>query len=125
MLEELVKYPLDRQFVLFLSLQDGSGISLEQVSLEIDTRQAGSHAYSASEQAALHKGGAHRFYAGQMEKGEHALRISVRGSDRQGRPFHSQHSTRIIKGAGRKIMEIGVTESSVENPQPELRVNEW
>jgi hypothetical protein len=124
LLEELLLYPQGQQLVVFVSLTGNSLVNVNGVSLELDGRTLSRHVYTRSEEAALHKGGIHRLYVGRLRDGAHVMDVSLSAMGTNGQQFHRRQSVKIIKGSGRKVVELSIAAGD-NGPEAEFTVHEW
>ena len=124
LLEEQLLYPHGQQLVVFVSLSNDSPVNVNSISLELDGQVVSRHVYTPSEEASLHKGGIHRLYFGRLGDGAHAVDISLSGMGTDGQQFLRQQSVKIIKGAGRKVMELNIAAGD-NGTEPQFSINEW
>jgi hypothetical protein len=78
-LEDGLLAPPGIQLVVFVSLDTSDTFMLRHVELTIDNRVVADRAYSASEVKALHRGGVHRLYIGNLPQGKHSLTMRYTG----------------------------------------------
>ena len=124
LLEEQLLYPHDQQLVVFVSLSQSLPLDIDSVSLALDGRTLSRHVYSAGEKAALNNGGVHRLYVGRLDKGTHIVYVSVSASTKDERQLFRQQSAKIIKGPGRKVMELSIAPGN-EGTDPKFTIHQW
>ena len=124
LLEEQLLYPHDQQLVVFVSLSESLPLDIDSVSLALDGQTISRHVYSAGEKAALKKGGVHRLYVGRLDKGTHIVDVSVSASTKDERQLFRQQSAKIIKGSGRKVMELSIAPGN-EGTDPQFTIHQW
>jgi len=124
LLEEQLLYPHGQQLVVFVSLSNDSPVNVDSISLELDGQVVSRHVYTPSEEASLHKGGIHRLYFGRLGDGAHAVDVSLSGMGMDGQKFLRRQSAEIIKGAGRKVMELNIAAGD-NGTEPQFSINEW
>ena len=123
-LEQELLYPHDQQLVVFVSMVNDVPLVLKEVRLQLDGQPVAAHAYSHSEETALHAGGVHRIYVGAIHKGEHALRVMVAGANSQGREFSRRESRTITKVSGVRYVELRL-HSDPDGRKPAVSILEW
>ncbi|GMQ86867.1 MAG: hypothetical protein BMS9Abin08_0065 [Gammaproteobacteria bacterium] len=124
LLEEQLLYPHGQQLVVFVSLSNNYPVKVSSISLELDGRVVSQHIYTRSEEASLHKGGIHRLYTGRLQEGAHIVDVSLSGMGMDGQQFLQRQSTKIIKGSGRKVVELNITAGDNET-EPQFSIHEW
>ena len=124
LLEEQLLYPHGQQLVVFVSLSNNSAVNVNSISLEVDGQVVSQHVYTPGEAASLHKGGIQRLYAGRLRDGAHAVDVSLSGMGTDGQQFVRRQSVKIIKGSGRKVMELNIATGD-NGTEPQFRIHEW
>lgn len=123
-LEEELLYPASTQIAVFVSLDVGEFFKLDSVQLKVDDKIVSNYLYTAREVDALHRGGIHRLYMGNLKAGEHELVAIYTGMGPKGRDYRRGASLVIDKGLGAKFVELKI----VDNPsseQPDFSIREW
>jgi len=72
-LEEELLFPASTQLAVFLSVDTGTFFQLESVELKVDNKVVTHYLYTERENAALHRGGVHRLYLGNLRTGKHEV----------------------------------------------------
>lgn len=124
LLEQQLLYPHGQQLVVFVSLSNNSAVNVNSISLEVDGQVVSQHVYTRSEAASLHKGGIQRLYAGRLHDGAHAVDVSLSGMGTDGQQFVRRQSVKIIKGSGRKVMELNIATGD-NGTEPQFSIHEW
>jgi hypothetical protein len=124
LLEEQLLYPQDQQLLVFVSLSNSRPVDIDSISLALDGQTISRHVYSAGEKAALNNGGVHRLYVGRLDKGTHIVDVSVSARTKDEQQFFRQHSAKIVKGSGRKVMELNIA-SGDEGTDPQFTIHQW
>ena len=123
-LEEEVLYPQGQQLLVFVSLSENSPVNVHSISLELDGQVVSRHVYTRAEADALHNGGTHRLYVGRLRDGPHVVDASFSGTATDGQQLLHQQSAKIIKRAGRKVMELNIAAGDKEM-EPHFTIHEW
>jgi len=123
-LEEHLLYPQGQQLMVFVSLTENSPVDVSSISLSLDGEVVSRHLYTESEEAALHKGGTHRLYVGRLRDGPHVVDASFSGTATDGQQLLHQQSAKIIKRAGRKVMELNIAAGD-KGTEPQFTIHEW
>ncbi len=124
LLEQQLLYPHGQQLVVFVSLSNNSAVKVNSISLEVDGQVVSQHVYTRSEAASLHKGGVQSLYAGRLRDGAHAVDVSLSGIGTDGQQFVRRQSVKIIKGSGRKVMELNIATGD-NGTEPQFSIHEW
>lgn len=124
LLEEELLYPHGQQVVVFVSLTDGSLVNVGNIALQLDGKTVSQHLYSQSEKAALNNGGVHRLYVGRLQDGTHVVDVTLSGSGTDGQPFFREQSAKIVKGSGRKVMELSIAAGD-NDTEPQFTIRQW
>ena len=123
-LEEQVRYPARQQLVVFVSLTGNAPVRVNSVSLALDGQVVSRHDYTQSEEAALHEGGIHRIYVGQLGQGVHTVDVTLSGVGADGQQVFSEQTAEIRKDIGRKIMEVSIAAGD-KGQEPKFTIHEW
>ena len=124
LLEEEVLYPPDQQLVVFFSISSGTLFTPSAVNVQLDGEVLVHHEYAPSEVEALRRGGVHRLYIGRVQTGDHALEISLAGTQGAGGDFTRKTSTEFSRWRGPTYVELRV-EGTGNKEEPEFRVDFW
>ncbi|MBI1195908.1 MAG: AraC family transcriptional regulator [Gammaproteobacteria bacterium] len=123
-LEEELLYPTSTQVAVFLSVDTGQLFKLDAVEIKIDDKTVSNHLYTEHEVEALHRGGIHRIYVGNLPAGEHELVAFFTGLGPQGQAFRRGANLKFEKALGSKYLELQVVDNEARQ-QPEFRIKEW
>lgn len=123
-LEEDLLYPTSTQVSVFLSVDTGKLFKLDAVEVKIDDKTVSNHLYTEHEVDALHRGGIHRVYVGNLSTGEHELVAFFTGLGPQGQPYRRGANIKFEKALGSKYLELKIVDKS-DRQQPEFRIKEW
>lgn len=110
-LEDGTLTPPGIQLVVFISLDTGAGMNVEEIALKIDNQLAMRRKYKTEEIDALRQGGTHRLYIGNVPEGRHRLEVSVTTQSGKKRPQTDNYSTTITKPSTRKTVEFHISSS--------------
>lgn len=124
LLEEELLFPANTQVSVFLSMDVGTFFALDSVQLKLDDREVTNYLYTDREVTALHRGGVHRLYLGNVKAGEHELVAVFTGGGPHNRDYKRATSVLFEKGLGAKFVELTITDSKGKM-QPEFAVKEW
>ena len=124
LLEEELLYPHGQQVVVFVSLTDDSLVNVDNIALQLDGKTVSQHVYSQSEKAALNNGGVHRLYVGRLEDGTHVVDAALSGRGTDGQQFFREQSAKIVKGSGRKVMELTIAAGN-NGTEPRFTIHQW
>lgn len=123
-LEEELLFPANTQVAVFLSLDVGEFFALDSVTLKIDQKEVANYLYTPREVEALHRGGVHRLYVGNLKAGEHELVAFFTGKGPNGRDYRRGASIRFEKGIGAKYLELRINDRQ-RRMQPEFEIKDW
>ena len=123
-LEEELLFPANTQVAVFLSLDVGEFFALDSVQLKIDQKEVANYLYTPREVEALHRGGVHRLYVGNLKVGEHELVAFFTGKGPNGRDYRRGASIRFEKGIGAKYLELRINDRQ-RRMQPEFEIKDW
>ncbi|MFO7286860.1 MAG: AraC family transcriptional regulator [Gammaproteobacteria bacterium] len=124
LLEEELLFPSSTQVAVFVSMDVGEFFALDSVELEIDGKTVANYLYTEREIDALHRGGVHRLYAGNVRAGEHELVAFFTGRGPHGRDYRRGATLTFEKGIGPKYIELRISDRE-SRLQPEFVVEEW
>jgi hypothetical protein len=123
-LEEELLYPQGQQLMVFVSITDNSPVDVYSISLSLDGQVVSRHDYTRAEAAALHNGGTHRLYVGRLRDGPHVVDVSLSGTATDGQQLLRRQSAKIIKRAGRKVMELNIAAGD-KGTEPQFTIHDW
>ena len=123
-LEEELLFPSNTQISIFVSMDVGDFFALDSVQIKLDDKQVASYLYTPREVKALHRGGTHRIYTGNLPAGEHELIAFFTGGGPNGRDFKRGAEKIIIKEIGPKMVELKISDRT-EKQQADFIIKEW
>lgn len=123
-LEEELLFPDNTQVAVFVSMDIGEFFTLDAVKLSIDGVEVSHYLYTARQVDALHRGGVHRLYMGNLKAGEHELVAVFTGKGPQGRDYRRATEFTLTKASGAKHLELRIVDSEARR-QPQFSVAEW
>lgn len=123
-LEEELLFPANTQVAVFVSMDVGEYFALDSVQLRVDGKDVSSYLYTEREVEALHRGGVHRLYLGNLKTGEHELVAIFTGRGPHGRDYRRGADLNFDKAIGPKFVELQITDRE-RKQQPEFAVREW
>jgi hypothetical protein len=124
MLEEELLFPANTQVAVFVSLDVGEYFALDSVQLSLDGKPVSKYLYTGREVGALHRGGVHRLYIGNLNAGEHELVAIFTGRGPHERDYRRGATLTFEKGIGPKFVELAISDRASKQ-QPEFLVREW
>ena len=124
LLEEELLFPANTQIAVFVSMDVGEFFDLDSVQLRIDDKPVSSYLYTDREVTALHRGGVHRLFLGNLKTGEHELVAVFTGQGPHARDYRRGASLEFEKGIGAKFVELRISDRASKQ-QPEFLVREW
>lgn len=124
LLEEEMLYPAEQQLVMLLSVLKQPDLTLDQISIALDGVVLVQHRYSASENAALVKGGTHRPYMGRLKQGGYRLTVSLSGVTGGGSSFNQTVRQPVDKQSATRYIELRV-EPAWFAGAPLLSIHQW
>jgi hypothetical protein len=123
-LEEELLFPSSTQVAVFLSVDTGSYFNLDSVQLKVDDKVVSNYLYTQREVEALHRGGVHRVYTGNLKAGDHEVVALFTGKGPSGRDYRRGANLVVNKGLGPKFVELKIVDREGKE-QPEFVVKEW
>jgi hypothetical protein len=108
LLEEKLLYPSNTQVSLFVSLSGKDKFRLDSVEVMLDGKAVATHIYSFKELEALQAGGMQRIYTGNVQTGEHLLKVGSIGKSTDGKEQRQTGEYRFKKGVGPGLVEINL-----------------
>ncbi len=123
-LEEDLLYPASSQLAVFVSLEVGKAFTLDSVQIKLDDKVVANYLYSASELAALQRGGVQRLYLGNLRVGEHELVATLTGAGPSEGGYKRSVSQRFEKTAEAKFIQLRIEDAGAKS-QPEFSVKVW
>lgn len=123
-LEEELLFPASTQMAVFLSIDTGTFFQLESVQLKLDNKVVTNYLYTERENAALHRGGVHRLYLGNLRTGKHELIATFTGQGTHERDYRRATTIQIDKQTEPKLIELQIRDLE-KKLQPEFQVKVW
>jgi hypothetical protein len=102
----------------------GKYFALDAVELSINDQRVAKYLYTEREVDALHRGGVHRLYLGNLKTGSHELVAVLTGRGPQGREYRRAASLEFEKGLGSQQLELVLRDSEALQ-QPTFQVKAW
>lgn len=124
LLEEELLFPASTQVAVYLSMDVGKYFALDAVELSMNNKRVARYLYTEREVDALHRGGVHRLYLGNLKTGRHELVAVFTGRGPQGREYRRATSLEFDKGLGPQQLELVLRDSEALQ-QPEFQVRNW
>jgi len=123
-LEEELLFPASTQVAVFISMDVGTLFELDAVEVKLDDKVVAHYLYTERELAALHRGGVHRIYLGNLRTGKHELVAFFIGKGPHNRDYRRGTTLVFDKQTEPKYLELQIKDVT-RNLQPEFRVKEW
>jgi len=123
-LEEELLFPTSTQVAVFLSVDTGKLFKLDAVQIKIDDKVVSNQLYTQHEVEALHRGGVHRVYVGNLPTGEHELVAFFTGLGPQGQEYRRGANIKFEKALGSKYLELQIVDME-QSQRPEFLIKEW
>ena len=124
MLEEELLYPANTQVAVFVSMDVGEYFALDSIQLKVDDKNVSNYLYTEREVDALHRGGVHQLYIGNLKAGEHELVAIFTGKGPHERDYKRGATMQFAKNIGSKFVELTISDRE-QQLQPEVVVREW
>jgi len=123
-LEEELLYPANTQVSVFVSMDVGEYFGLDSIELTLNGKDVSSYLYTDREVEALHRGGVHQIYRGNLKVGEHELVAVFTGEGPHARDYRRGATLSFDKAIGAKFVELRISDKA-SKLQPEFVVREW
>ena len=123
-LEEELLFPANTQVALYVSMDVGTFIALDSVTVKIDNKEVKNYLYTAREADALLKGGVQQIYLGNLKVGKHELVAFFTGKGPAERDYKRGATIIFDKGVGAKYLELKITDRLAKH-QPEFTIKDW
>lgn len=124
LLEEELLFPANTQVAVFVSMDVGQFFDLDSVQVRIDDKDVTNYLYTDREVTALHRGGVHRLFLGNLKTGTHELTAVFTGVGPHERDYRRGATLKLEKGIGAKFVELRISDRDSKQ-QPEFVVREW
>jgi hypothetical protein len=124
LLEEELLFPANTQVAVFVAMDVGEYFELDSVQLSLDGKPVSKYLYTEREVKALHRGGVHRLYLGNLKGGDHELVAIFTGAGPHQRDYRRGATLKFNKGIGAKFVELTISDR-VSKQQPEFLAREW
>ena len=111
LLEEKLLYPSNTQISLFVSFSTKEKFRLDSVEVMLDGKAVAAHIYTFKELEALQAGGMQRIYTGNVQTGEHLLKVGYIGKGADGKEQRQTSEYKFKKGIGPGLVEINLAAS--------------
>lgn len=123
-LEEELLFPSNTQISIFVSMDVGDFFNLDSVQIKLDDKLVANYLYTPREVKALHRGGTHRIYTGNLPAGDHELVAFFTGAGPSDRDFKRGTDKIIKKEIGPKMIELKISDRKSKQ-QADFIVKEW
>ena len=123
-LEEELLYPANTQVSVFVSMDIGEYFALDSIELTLNGKDVSNHLYTEREVKALHRGGVHQIFQGNLKVGEHELVAVFTGEGPHERDYRCGATLTFDKAIGAKFVELRISDRA-SKLQPEFVVREW
>jgi hypothetical protein len=123
-LEEELLYPANTQVAVFVSMDVGEYFGLDSIEISLDGKNVSNYLYTEREVDALHRGGVHKLFIGNLKVGEHELIAIFTGKGPHQRDYRRGAELIFAKNIGAKYVELTISDRE-RNLQPEFIVREW
>jgi len=123
-LQEELLFPANTQVAVYVSMDVGTFIALDSVTLKIDNNEVKNYLYTAREAEALLKGGVQEIYLGNLKVGKHELVAFFTGKGPMERDYKRGATMVFAKSVGAKYLELKITDR-VTKHQPEFKIKDW
>lgn len=123
-LEEDLLFPASTQVAVFLSVNSGQFLRLDNVKLKINGDVVAAHLYTERQNLALERGGMQRLYTGNLKTGQHEITAFVEGLGPNDRMVKQAATLTVEKDADVLALEIQISDQS-SNYQPAVTLVEW
>ena len=123
-LEEELLFPANTQVAVFVSMDVGEFFDLDSVQIRIDDKVVSNSLYTRREVDALHRGGVHRIYMGNLKVGEHELVAFFTGKGPHERDYRRGATVLFEKGTDPKFIELKIDDRELKH-QPGFLVRQW
>lgn len=123
-LEEELLYPANTQVSVFVSMDVGEYFGLDSIAVTLNGKDVSNYLYTPREVDALHRGGVHQIYRGNLKVGEHELVAVFTGKGPHGRDYRRGATLNFDKAIGAKFVELSISDKAAKL-QPEFVVREW
>jgi hypothetical protein len=124
LLEEELLFPANTQVAVFVAMDVGEYFDLDSVQLSLDGKPVSKYLYTEREVTALHRGGVHRLFLGNLKSGEHELVAIFTGAGPHERDYRRGATLNFTKGIGAKFVELTISDR-ISKQQPEFLAREW
>lgn len=124
LLEEELLFPSSTQLAVFVSMDVGAFFELDSIQLRIDDKVVANYLYTDRQVDALHRGGVHRIYTGNVRVGQHEVVAYFTGKGPNGRDYRRGVTQAIVKDVGPQFVELRI-EDRTNKLQPEFSIREW
>jgi hypothetical protein len=98
--------------------------SVQALHIKLDDKVVTNYLYTEHEVGALHRGGVHRIYTGNVKSGNHELVALVVGRGPRQRDYRRGASIEFSKTLGPKYIELRILDDT-HKQQPRFVFKEW
>lgn len=127
-LEEDLLFPASTQLGVFVSMDAGVLLSLDNIEIQLDDKKIVGHLYTERQVDAIQRGALQRVYEGNLKSGEHKLRVIITGTigadKTQQQDYRRAIEYSFNKAADPVWLEVQVQDDA-QQQQPKLEVKAW
>lgn len=120
-LEEDLLYPPSSRVAVYLALDVGELLALQEVEVKINGDTVAHHLYTERQVDALQRGGVQQLYVGNARQGENEVTAFFLGHDRQEREVRHATSLKFTKSFEPMYLELKIADSTTLQ-RPELSI---
>jgi hypothetical protein len=120
-LEEDLLYPPSSRVAVFLSLDVGALLSLQEVEVKLNGDTVAHHLYTERQVDALARGGVQQLYVGNARQGDNEVTAFFLGHDAQEREVRHAASLRFTKSFEPMYLQLRIADSTTLQ-RPELSI---
>jgi len=124
LMEEQLLFPSSTKYTIFVSLSSGQFFTLESVKLKLDGKLVATHLYSEKQRQAMLRGGVHRMYVTNLNKGAHSATAFFTGIGPSGRDYKRAVNIEFEKEAVGKYLELAIGDDA-EKQEPVFAIKQW
>jgi hypothetical protein len=124
LMEEQLLFPSSTKYTIFVSLSSEHFFTLESIKLKLDGKLVATHLYSEKQRQAMVRGGVHRMYVTNLNKGAHSATAFFTGIGPSGRDYKRAVNIEFEKGAVGKYLELAIGDDA-SRQEPVFAIKQW
>ncbi|MCW8876381.1 MAG: hypothetical protein OQJ89_14740 [Kangiellaceae bacterium] len=124
LMEEKLLFPSSTKYSVFVSMNSGQFFTLESVKLKLDGKLVATHLYSEGQRTALARGGIHKLFITNLNKGKHTATAFFTGLGPNGRAYKLAKTLDFEKSDAGEYLELAIRDDGSAQ-EPVVFLKQW